>query len=111
VKALECIQTQLGECDASGRCRPVPIKGSEFTIKVDTVIPAISQVPDLSWVPEGKLGISKKKTLAADPKTGSTKQKRVFAGGDCVTGPATVADAIATGKRAARSIHEYLEEV
>lgn len=111
VKALECIQTQLGECDASGRCRPVPIKGSEFTIKVDTVIPAISQVPDLSWVPEGKLEISKKKTLAADPKTGSTKQKRVFAGGDCVTGPATVADAIAAGKRAARSIHEYLEEV
>lgn len=111
VKALECMRMELGECDASGRCRPIPIKGSEFTIKVDTVILAISQVPDLSWVPEGKLEISKKKTLAADPRTGSTKQKGVFAGGDCVTGPATVVEAIAAGKRAARAIHEYLEEV
>ncbi len=111
VTAMECIRMELGERDESGRCRPVPIKGSEFTIKVDTVISAISQVPDLSWVPEDKLEISRKKTLVADPRTGGTKEKGVFAGGDCVTGPATVVEAIAAGKRAARSIHEYLKEV
>jgi glutamate synthase (NADPH/NADH) small chain len=111
VTAMECIRMELGERDESGRCRPVPIKGSEFTIKVDTVISAISQVPDLSWVPEDKLEISRKKTLVADPRTGGTKEKGVFAGGDCVTGPATVVEAIAAGKRAAHSIHEYLKEV
>lgn len=111
VKALECMRMELGECDESGRCRPIPIKGSEFTIEVDTVIPAVSQVPDLSCVPEGRPGISRKKTLAADPGTGSTKEKGIFAGGDCVTGPATVVSAIAAGKGAALSIHEYLKEV
>ncbi len=107
VKAIECVRMRLEEQDASGRCRPSPIKGSEFTIDVDTVIPAISQMPDLSWLPRGT-EISEKKTLAADPKTGSTKEIGIFAGGDCVTGPATVVDAIAAGKRAASAIHEYL---
>ncbi len=107
VTAIECVRMKLEEQDASGRCRPIPLKGSEFTIDVDTVIPAISQVPDLSWLPMST-EISKKKTLAADPKTGSTKELGIFAGGDCVTGPATVVDAIAAGKRAASAIHEYL---
>ncbi len=107
VKAIECVRMRLEEQDASGRCRPTPIKGSEFTIGVDIVIPAISQMPDLSWLPRGT-EISEKKTLAADPKTGSTKEKGIFAGGDCVTGPATVVGAIAAGKRAASAIHEYL---
>ncbi len=107
VKALECIRNELGECDSRGRCRPVPLKGSEFTIDVDTVIPAISQIPDLSWVPEGKLEITKNRTLSADQNTASTKMKGIFAGGDCVSGPATVVDAIAAGKRAASSIDRY----
>jgi NADPH-dependent glutamate synthase beta subunit-like oxidoreductase len=108
---LECIKMELGECDESGRCKPAPIKDSEFTIKVDTVIPSISQVPDLSCVPEGRLVISKKMTLTADPGTGSTKEKGIFAGGDCVTGPASVVEAIAAGKKAAHSIDDYLKEV
>jgi glutamate synthase (NADPH/NADH) small chain len=109
--ALECIRMELGECDESGRCRPIPIEGSEFTIEVDTVIPSISQVPDLSCVPGARLVISRRKTLVADLDTGSTKEKGIFAGGDCVTGPATVVEAIAAGKRAANSIDDYLKEV
>jgi glutamate synthase (NADPH/NADH) small chain len=107
VKALECIRMELGECDGSGRCRPVPVEGSEFVIPVDRVIPAISQYPDVEWL-AGDIGISRRRTIKVDPETGHTEKEGVFAGGDCVTGPATVVDAIAAGKRAALAINEYL---
>jgi len=110
VKALECIRMELGECDESGRCRPVPLEGSEFTIPVDNVIPAISQYPEVSWLAGKEIEITGRKTIGVDRETGRTAKEGVFAGGDCATGPATVAHAIAAGKRAALGINEYLSK-
>lgn len=111
VKAIECIKNELGECDESGRRRPVPIEGSEFTIEVGTVIIAIGQRPHIKFISDGKIDITGRDTIAADAKTTKTNKKGIFAGGDCVTGPASVVEAIAAGKRAAHSIDEYLKEV
>mgnify|MGYP000159067522 CR=1 FL=1 len=102
VTGLECLRMELGEPDESGRRRPVPIPGSEFVIEADTVIVAIGQVLSGDW----RLGIGD--WIAADPVTLQTKLEGVFAGGDAVTGPATVIEAIAAGKRAAESIARYL---
>jgi heterodisulfide reductase subunit A-like polyferredoxin len=106
--AMECVRMKLGEPDASGRPRPVPIKGSEFTILVDTVIAALGQAPETDFVTELGVSLSKRGTIEIDDKTGATNIEGVFAGGDVVTGPAFVIDAIAAGKKAARSIHQYL---
>ena len=108
VKAMECIRMELGEPDESGRRRPIPIKGSEFTLDVDMVIPAIGQVPDLSVFAQNGLRCKEDGTLLVDPVTLMTPQEGVFAGGDDTTGPATVVDALAAGRRAALSIHSYL---
>ena len=105
---MECVRMKLGEPDASGRPRPVPIKGSEFTIAVDTVIAALGQVPEADFAKELGVALSKRGTVEIDAKTGATNIEGVFAGGDVVTGPAFVIDAIAAGKKAARSIHQYL---
>jgi heterodisulfide reductase subunit A-like polyferredoxin len=107
---MECVRMKLGEPDASGRPRPIPIKGSEFTIPVDTVIAALGQTPETDFVKDFGVSLSKRGTIEIDSKTGATKVEGVFAGGDAVTGPAFVIDAIAAGKKAARSIHQYITE-
>jgi len=105
---MECVRMKLGEPDASGRPRPVPVKGSEFTIPLDTVIAALGQAPETDFVKELGISLSKRGAIEIDTKTGATNIEGVFAGGDVVTGPAFVIDAIAAGKKAARSIHQYL---
>ncbi|TET38558.1 MAG: hypothetical protein E3J65_05015 [Dehalococcoidia bacterium] len=110
VEALECLRMELGEFDASGRRRPIPIEGSEFTIDVDTIIAAIGQAPDLSFLPsDSGFEIAKGQTFVVDPVTLATNQPGIFAGGDLVTGPATVIEAMAAGERAAISIDRYLQ--
>jgi NADPH-dependent glutamate synthase beta subunit-like oxidoreductase len=109
VKSMECIRMELGEYDASGRRRPIPVKGSEFFMDLDTVIAAIGQAPDLSFIPpDSGLETTKGQTFVVDPVTMTTSRPGIFAGGDVVTGPATVIEAIAAGERAAISIHKYL---
>ena len=105
---MECVRMKLGEPDASGRPRPIPIEGSEFTMPVDTVIAALGQTPETDFVKQSGVSLSKRGAIEIDTKTGVTNVEGVFAGGDVVTGPAFVIDAIAAGKKAARSIHQYL---
>jgi glutamate synthase (NADPH/NADH) small chain len=110
VKAVECLRMELGEPDASGRRRPVPVKGSEFQIPVDTVVVAIGNSPN-PLIPQTTPGleVAKHGNVVADPKTGRTSKKGVFAGGDIVTGAATVILAMGAGRIAANSIDEYLK--
>ena len=109
VKQLECLAMELGEPDASGRRRPVPVKGSEFLIDADTVIIAIGQSPNpLLSKATPQLKTEKWGGIIADPATGQTSMTGVFAGGDIVTGAATVISAMGAGKKAARAIDEYL---
>jgi len=109
VTGLECVRMELGEPDSSGRRRPIPVAGSEFALDVDTVIPAIGQIPDLGLIENGELRVTRRDTLDANAETLATGVPGVFAGGDAVTGPATAIEAIAAGTRAARSIHRYLQ--
>jgi NADH-quinone oxidoreductase subunit F len=109
VTHLECIRAELGEQDESGRRRPVPIKGTEFEIEADTLILAIGQTVDMAHIIDAQeIGVTSRNTFRVDPKTLQTNIPDVFAGGDCVTGPASVIEAIGAGKKAARSIHRYL---
>ncbi|UCF08611.1 MAG: FAD-dependent oxidoreductase, partial [Thermoplasmata archaeon] len=108
VVGMELIKMKLGEPDASGRRRPIPVEGSEYMIKVDTVIPAISQSPDVSWVPEGTVNITKWNSVEANEKTGGTNMKGVFAAGDGVTGPKTVIEAVAAARLAAKTMDKFL---
>jgi NADH-quinone oxidoreductase subunit F len=109
VNSMECVRMELGEYDDSGRRRPVPIKGSEFSMDIDAVIAAIGQAPDLSFLPpDSDFETTKGQTFVVDPLTLATSRQGVFAGGDVVTGPATVIEAMAAGERAAISIHNYL---
>ena len=113
VTDMECIRMRLGERDESGRRRPIPIEGSEFTLEVDTVIPAISQSPDLFFlINSGNDGLetTKQSTFVVDQETLATTRDGVFAGGDCVSGPTMVVEAIASGEQAAMSIHSYLRD-
>ncbi|GGC78930.1 NADPH-dependent glutamate synthase [Enterococcus wangshanyuanii] len=108
---VKCIKMELGEPDASGRRRPIPIKGSEFIIEADTVIEAIGQGSNkvlLSTFPE--LALTKWGYIEADPKTGETSIPGVFAGGDIVTGAATVILAMGAGKVAAVQMDKYVQE-
>ncbi len=103
---LESIRMELGEMDSSGRRRPEPIEGSEFTATYDTIIAAIGQRPE---VPQKfNLDIGRGNVVKVDPDTLATSRKGVFAGGDTVTGPASVIEAIADGRKAAVSIDKYL---
>ncbi len=105
MEAVEAIRMELGDVDASGRRRPVPIPGSEFRVDVDTLILAISQEPDVSLLTNGNgLNISKWSTIEVDPETLLTNIEGVFAGGDVVTGPNTVTEAMAHGKVAAQIV-------
>jgi heterodisulfide reductase subunit A-like polyferredoxin len=111
VVAMECIRMELGEPDESGRRRPVPVKGSEFTIEVDTVIPAIGQRPEITFTNENSdFNFTKWNTLEVDPDTLMTSVKGVFAGGDNVLGPASAVEAIAHGNRAADMIDLYIQD-
>jgi NADH-quinone oxidoreductase subunit F len=109
VTGVECLKAELGEPDASGRRRPIPVRGSDFVIEADAVIAAIGQAPDLSW-PDATdhFDVTRWRTLVTDPHSMQTSVPDVFAGGDVVTGPATVVEAIGAGKRAARGIDAYL---
>jgi len=107
VKVIECLRMELGEPDASGRRRPVPIQGTEHTYEVDTVIPAIGQLPETSGLPSILLD-ERARAISVDPLTLETKIPGVFAGGDIVTGPASIIESIGSGKRAAVSIARYL---
>ncbi len=110
VTGLQCIRMQLGEMDASGRRRPVPIPGSEFFADADMVVAAVGQAPDLSFLPrDSALERTRWETLAVDDNTLSTNVPGVFAGGDFVTGPGMVIDAIAAGRRGALAIDKYLK--
>lgn len=110
VKEMECIKMRLGEPDASGRRRPVPIDGSNFITPIDTVICAIGQSPN-PLIPQTTpdLKIGKWGNIEVDSETGKTSKKGCWAGGDVVRGGATVILAMGDGRVAARSIHEYLK--
>ena len=112
LKGVECVRMELGDVDKSGRRRPVPIKGSEFTMDIDTLMPAIGQQPDPSAVPSDKhLKTSKANTIEVSPDTFYSGMNGVFAGGDVVSGPNTVTAAMAHGKIAAKMIHKYIQEL
>jgi glutamate synthase (NADPH/NADH) small chain len=109
VKGLKCVEMELGEPDASGRRRPVVKEGSDFVLDVDTVIMALGTSPNplISSTTEG-LETNKWKCIVAEESNGQTTKEGVYAGGDAVTGAATVILAMEAGKAGARGIHEYL---
>ena len=115
VKGLEYLKMELGEPDASGRRRPVPVEGSETVLDVDMVISAISQAPDPSFkdndsTPRMKdLELTRWNTIDNDPETLQSSIPYIFTGGDSATGPSLVVDAIGGGRRAARSIDLFLK--
>ncbi len=109
VKKIECVRMSLGRFDKSGRRRPEEIKGSEFTMDVSAVIAAIGQVPDLGFMNGDGITASNWGTVEVDDmKTLNTKREGIFAAGDNVRGPATVVEAIADGKNAAKAIDKFL---
>ena len=105
---LRCVEMELGEPDASGRRRPVPIPGTEHTLAFDTVIVAIGQRPELALLARDGLRVDRRGTLEVNRETFETNLPGVFAGGDAVFGPATVIAAMGAGKRAAEAISKYL---
>jgi glutamate synthase (NADPH/NADH) small chain len=112
VVGMRCIRMELGEPDASGRRRPLPIEGSEFEIDVDTVVMALGTRPNpIVFTESGGLDRTRWGTVQADEETGKTTKDRVWAGGDIVTGAATVISAMGAGKRAATDIDEYLQSI
>jgi len=108
VTSLECIKMELGEPDQTGRRAPKPVEGSEFTVPIDTVIVAIGEAPDLSCLPK-EIEVGEGNTIAVEPFSTETSQPGVFAGGDCVSGPATIVEAVVAGKKAAEEIDQYVK--
>jgi putative selenate reductase len=104
VVALECIQNRLGEPGADGRRRPVPIEGSEFRIEADSVVVAIGQSPELSFLDGSSVTLHANGSIAADPETGQAGTPHVYAGGDVVVGPDSIIAACGDGRRAAEAI-------
>jgi glutamate synthase (NADPH/NADH) small chain len=109
VTHMECVQMELGEPDASGRRRPVEIKGSNFLIPVDTVVVAVGNASN-PLIPQTTPGLETNRwgNIIADPETMMTSRPGIFAGGDIVTGGATVILAAGAGKKAARAMHRYM---
>ena len=109
VTSMKCIEMELGEPDDSGRRRPIPKEGSEFIIDIDTVVVALGTTPNplIASTTDG-LDTTRRGTVVADEETGKTNKDRVWAGGDIVTGAATVISAMGAGKRAAADIDEFL---
>ncbi len=112
VKGMRCIRMELGEPDASGRRRPMPVAGSEFVIDVDTVIMSLGTSPNplISGTTKG-LEVNRRKCIVAEEASGKTSKEGVYAGGDAVTGAATVILAMEAGRAGARGIHEYLTKI
>jgi len=111
VTGIRCIRMELGEPDASGRRSPIPIEGSEFDMSMDTVVMALGTRPNpLVFTDAARLERSRHGTVVADPDTGRTKMERVWAGGDIVTGAATVISAMGAGRIAATNIDAYLKD-
>lgn len=109
VAGLRLIRMKLGEPDASGRRRPEPVEGSQFAVQLDTIIPAIGQRSDLSFIPEGDtIRTTRWGSIVVDQDSLATGREGVFAGGDCVDGPGIAIQAVASGKKAAESIMRYL---
>ena len=109
VTGLQCVRMELGEPDESGRRRPIPVEDSSFTIEADTIIAAVGQAPDLSFLPpDSNLERTRWETLIVDANTLTTNVPGIFAGGDFVTGPGMVVEAIAAGRRAALAIDKFL---
>ena len=107
---LICLKNELGPPDASGRRRPVPVEGSEFTIDCDAVITAIGQSVTISWsAGDGDLSLTRRQTITVDPDTMQTSIPGLFAGGDAVSGPATVIEAVAAGRQAAEAMALFLQ--
>jgi len=107
---LQCTRMRLGEPDERGRRRPVPIPGSDFSVEADTIVVAVGQAPDLSFLPaDSALERTRWEMLAVDGNTLATSVPGVFAGGDFVTGPGMVIEAIAAGRRCAIAIDKYLK--
>jgi coenzyme F420-reducing hydrogenase delta subunit/Pyruvate/2-oxoacid:ferredoxin oxidoreductase delta subunit len=104
---ITCLKMELGEPDADGRRRPVPIEGSGFNLEFDTLISAIGQAPQISE--DFRLRLGRGSTIQVDPVTLTTNRAGVFAGGDAVTGPGTVTQALASGRQAAFRINDYLQ--
>ncbi len=112
VKGLECIRMELGACDESGRCRPIPLKSSEFILEVDQVIMAIgTSANPLISATTPDLKTNKWGYLEADENTGQTAKEGVFAGGDIVTGSATVISAMGAARKSAQAIDQYLKKL
>ena len=111
VKGMRCIRMELGEPDASGRRRPVPVEGSEFVIDVDTVIMSLGTSPNplISSTTKG-LEVNKRKCIVAEETSGKTSKEGVYAGGDAVTGAATVILAMEAGRAGARGVDEFLRK-
>ena len=108
---IECVRNTLGEIDSSGRRKPVPEPGTEFQLALDTLIVAIGERPDSECLASMGLSLEKNGRLVVDPNTMLSQRPGVFAGGDLTTGPNTVIEAIAAGKKAAISIDHYLRGV
>ncbi|MEW6443749.1 MAG: FAD-dependent oxidoreductase [bacterium] len=109
VNGLELIRMKLGQPDASGRQRPIPIEGSQFTVRADVIVPAIGQAVRFPYDPDKtRIRTTSWRTVAVDPVTGATSVPGVFAGGDAEKGPFIAIDAVAGGARAAESIHRFL---
>ncbi|MBI2867748.1 MAG: FAD-dependent oxidoreductase, partial [Chloroflexi bacterium] len=111
VRQMTCIRMKLGEPEADGRRKPVPDPGSEFTVDVDTVVLALGFSADPTAL-TGVTGLETKRDglLTVDPETLRTSRQGVWAAGDVVTGPSTVVSAMAQAKKAAKDIHDYLEQ-
>ncbi|MBN1225120.1 MAG: NADH-quinone oxidoreductase subunit NuoF [Candidatus Aminicenantes bacterium] len=112
VAGVECIKMKLGDVDESGRQRPIPVDDSGFLLKIDTIIPAIGERPDITFIDEeDDIKVSKWDTIITDEETCRTSREGVFAGGDVATGPSSVVKAIGAGKRAAEFIDKHLRGV
>jgi formate dehydrogenase beta subunit len=109
VVGAECIRMELSEPDASGRRKPLPVKGSEFVLPADMVLTAIGETPDLSFLPQGNIDLTSSNSIKTD-EDGNTNIPWLFAAGDCTSGPASIVEAMAAGKRAAESLHLYLSK-
>jgi len=112
VSGVKCIRMELGEPDASGRRKPIPVEGSDFLLDADLVIMALGTSPNplISSTTSG-LEINKRKCIVIEEESGQTTKEHVFAGGDAVTGAATVILAMGAGKQAAKSIHDYFKSI
>ncbi len=109
VTGVECLKMELGGMDESGRRRPVPVEGSEFVIELDTLIVAIGEEADCDFLDgEHNIELTKWNTIKVDTETFATSREGVFAGGDAVTGPNTVIEAMSAGKIAAEMIDKYI---